>query len=211
MALSPENDADFYKLFNGKHEIHGEGKAYDIAITWLLSSTELKTVQRRVTACTIFSEHPREFLTTGVTKTTKLGDGKGVDAGIVKYLPKHPEMPKGSTPEETENIKRVRGSWPEAFRTINFSAVNVISLLAWEWKSMNPKGSISTPCDQLYLHFGCGPETLVHKIDLFYPKPVSEDETKLIRLGRLTRFVKDNRLWQQPLSKLSEVLKPLAN
>jgi len=210
MALTPETDQDFFKLFNGKHETYGEGKSYDIAVKWLLHGSELKVIQRRATACTVFSEHPLQFLTTGVTKHTKKGDGRGVDLGILAFLPKHERIPEGDTAEETEKIKIARGSWPEPFRVINKTAIDIVSSLAWEWKSRNPRLSISVPCDQLYLHFGCGPLTLLHKIDEFYPQPAEKDETKRIRIARLKKLETDKRLWEPRLAEMGVFLARLS-
>lgn len=132
-AEFPDDDSDFWKMFRGRHELFGAGRAAEMAATWLASKSG-KGKRRCIIACISFTEKPARFLILG--QVGKEGEVKdAADEELSHYLPTLSDQEYENITDK-EGFNRRRSMWG-AFNRINLSRIRIIAYAAMQvnWMS----------------------------------------------------------------------------
>jgi len=117
------DDEDYYRLFNGMHQVSGSGERYRLALDWLLNVRDSR-FHRTITVVVTFGEKPRSMLAFGMNKKGE-AKGKAIDPRLALLLPQLSEdefdaMRESKLPEDMKSMVH-RMKLPVEFQRVNFS------------------------------------------------------------------------------------------
>jgi hypothetical protein len=205
------DDTEFFKeLFNGTDQITGNGKSLLDAWEYMIQADKIKE-QRRVAACIVLHEKPREFLL-GMDRT-KYNGTEGIQssqfATLAEYLPKHAFAPKHNSKEDEAKFKASRAKLPTELRMVNFTMVTNIALLAYELEArLNVNGlSFSSHAHQWSKSYR-NPQYLLSNPSLKYAAgDIKVAESKRIYTEKLEKFCAAKPVYDRIIEEYIKKLK----
>jgi hypothetical protein len=131
--MENETMDEFYALFNGKEDIRGGGRNWELTKAHLDTLRQPLIINKCVAACMVFFEKPKEFLILGRSRNQGSGDGRGIGESVYGILPMLSETDyeamRTSLDRDARRGYDLRQRYPERARKLNFSMIKRIALI----------------------------------------------------------------------------------